>query len=505
MKRLASLLLCALLLLGTVPAAAAEDAVPIYDADGLRAIAEDPYGSYVLRADVDLGGEEWTPIPFFGKLDGGGHTLYNLTLSKPGAEHADAYDGNNNGYDSVYVGLFSTAMNAEIRDLKLRGVYAETFSEDNCFVAALAGYAFELTVENCSVEGRLRLYGKGKILGVGGIIGFGSGWFRDCSADVELVFEDRNESLHCEQFLGGLAATGKFTAERCGIRVMGYASVNGFVHTGGVTGMYCGYGLVRDRMMAITDCTVSGRITFFEHNFTRRAYCKAIAGEQVDLLIKERNDESGFVRDERFDYRTILKPDMCAEPDYAETVVEPGCSEWGCTVHECRLCGYTWTDSYTPPRHSPGEWETLREPQIGAEGERVRRCSVCGEIVASESIPALAEPASVSLNTAALRLTPGASAKLEAHIEPPSAASGPPVWSSSDSSVAAVDGEGNVSAVGRGSAVIRCACADGTAYAECSVEVAGVISLQAVGLALIALILAAALLQKLLRRRGTES
>ena len=71
--------------------------------------------------------------------------------------------------------------------------------------------------------------------------------------------------------------------------------------------------------------------------------------------------------------------------------------------------------------------------------------------------------------------------------------------------MAAVDGGGNVSAVGRGSAVIRCACADGTAYAECSVEVAGVISLQAVGLALIALILAAALLQKLLRRRGTES
>ena len=390
MKRIISLLLCALLALLAIGAPASADGErEIYDEAGLRAIADDPYGSYRLCADIDLGGGEWKPIPFYGKLDGGGHTIYNLTLGAPGEEHADAYDGNNNGYDAVYVGLFSTAVGAEIRDLSLRGVYAETYSEGNCFVAALAGYAYELTAENCSVEGRLRLYGKGKILGVGGIIGFGSGWFRDCTADVELVFEDRNESIHCEQFLGALAATGKFTAERCRINVMGYASVNGFVHTGGITGMYCGYGLVRDRMMAITDCVVAGRISFFEHNFTRRAYCKAIAGEQVDLLIKERNDESGFVRDERFDYRTIIKPDMCAEPEYALTVVEPTCDAWGHSVHECRLCGYTWADSYTPPRHSSGDWEPVREPVSGAPSELIRRCTLCGKTVDSLALPHL--------------------------------------------------------------------------------------------------------------------
>ena len=156
----------------------------ISDAAELCGIALAPEDSYRLTADIDLSGADWTPIPFSGTLDGDGHTIYNLTLRRPGEETAECRDGNNIPYDAHYAGLFSVAKNASVRDLQLRGVYAEVESEDNCFVAALAGYAYDLTAENVSVEGRLRLYANGKIVGVGGMIGFGSGWFKIGRAHV---------------------------------------------------------------------------------------------------------------------------------------------------------------------------------------------------------------------------------------------------------------------------------------------------------------------------------
>lgn len=449
-----------------------EDGVRVVsDASELSGITLAPEDSYRLEEDIDLSGVDWKPIPFYGTLDGGGHTIYNLTLRAPGEEIAECRDGNNLPYDAHYAGLFSVAKNATVHDLNLRGVFAEVESEDNCFVAALAGYAYDLTADNVSVEGRLRLYAHGKIVGVGGMIGFGSGWFTDCSSDVELVFEDRNTGLHCEQFLGGLAASGKFTAERCSINIRGYASVNGFVHTGGMVGMYCGYGLVRDRMMTVKDCTVTGKISFFENNFTRRAYCRGFAGEQVDLVINEHNDISGFKRDERFSYSVILSPETCAEPHYSETVTAPDCTQWGYTEHVCQGCGYSWVDSYTPPRHTPGEKETLREPDYGADGEAVVRCTACGELLESEILPALTDPKAISIDPETLPLQRGESRSLTVCFLPEGAESRPLIWTSSDESVAMVDDNGTVTGVDGGEAVIRCTTENGELSAECRVEI----------------------------------
>ncbi|MBR0041048.1 MAG: Ig-like domain-containing protein [Oscillospiraceae bacterium] len=459
----------------TLPAMGADGVREIRSADELRAIVLDPAGQYRLAADIDLAGVDWKPIPFSGTLDGAGHTIYNLTLRRLGDETVECRDGNNKPRDAQFAGLFSVAREAAIRDLRLRGVHAELESADSCFVAALAGYAYDLTAENVGVEGRLWLYGRGEILGVGGLIGFGSGWFTDCSTDVELFFEDCNAGIHCEQFLGGLAASGKFSAERCSVNIRGWASVNGFVHTGGMVGMYCGYGLVRERMMSVTDCTVKGTISFFENNFTRRAYCRGFAGEQVDLVINLRNDVSGFKRDERFRYDVVLSPEGCDEPDYVETVVEPDCTSWGWTEHVCEGCGYSWIDSYTPPRHTPGEWETVREAAPGEEGEAVLRCAVCGEELERTAIPALElpppAPESLTLDAQVLYMKRGASETLTASLLPETAAPCALVWSSSDETVAAVSADGTVTAVGKGEAIITCASEDGTLSAACAVTV----------------------------------
>lgn len=456
----------------TLPAAGADGVREISSADELRAIVLEPTGQYRLAADIDLSGLDWKPFAFSGTLDGAGHTIYNLTLHRLGDEIAECRDETNKAYSAHYAGLFSVVREAAIRDLSLRGVWAELESDDSCFVAALAGFAYDLTAENVGVEGRLRLYGRGEILGLGGLIGFGSGWFTDCSTDVELVFEDRNAAIHCQQYLGGLAAAGKFAAERCTISVRGFASVNGAVHTGGMTGLYCGYGLIRDRLMSVTDCTVKGKISFFENNFTRCAYCRPFAGKQVDAVTFLRNNISGFKRDEVFRYNVVLSPESCEEPDYAETVVEPDCTSWGRTEHVCRGCGYAWTDSYTPPRHTPGEWETVKASAPRVEGEAVLHCAVCGEELERKTLPALPSPAeSLTLDAQVLYMKRGARETLTAAILPEDAEPCPLVWTSSDETVAAVSADGTVTAVGKGEALITCASEDGALKATCSVSV----------------------------------
>ena len=55
---------------------------------------------------------------------------------------------------------------------------------------------------------------------------------------------------------------------------------------------------------------MTGRITFFEKNRDRRAYCKGIIGERLNKYVKmDRNDDSGFERNEIKKYDQILLPE----------------------------------------------------------------------------------------------------------------------------------------------------------------------------------------------------
>ena len=132
MKRVIAAALCALLLLGLCPVALAEEGeapVTIGSRADLLRIADDPAGSYELTDDIDMGGEPWVPLAFSGKLDGHGHTLYNLTVTAPGPDRTMTYDGNRKEYDTVFGGLFSVVKNAEIRELNLISEL-ERFSEE---------------------------------------------------------------------------------------------------------------------------------------------------------------------------------------------------------------------------------------------------------------------------------------------------------------------------------------------------------------------------------------
>lgn len=331
------------------PEAKAPLPITISTPQELADIAKNPGGDYVLTSDIDMKGFNWVPFTFSGSLDGLGHTIYNLYVDQPGAEHEVSVDGNRLKYDTVFAGLFSQLDGASVKDLTLLNIKVNVTTEENCFLGGLAGFARGASIENIHVFGRIHLTLSSRMGGVGGITGFGDGTIDGSSADVELVFVDTNRKVKCEQFMGGIAACGYLDIQDCSVKLEGYASVHGYVHNGGLLGMYHVHdGAQRKTHLGyVRGCTVDGHIRFFENNKDRRAYCRRFVGELLHRNLEvEDNIYTRFVRDERDNFRVNLLPEMCEAPIYDVAVTHPTSEAFGFTTYTCRTCGYVYTDDY---------------------------------------------------------------------------------------------------------------------------------------------------------------
>ncbi len=470
MKKLLSLLVALLILIPNCSAAYAAPASVINDAAGLLAIREDPSGSYALGADIDMAGIDWKPLPFSGRLNGKGHTIYNLTILSPGDEVRTARDGNLKPYDTVFAGLFSVLEGGEVSDLTLKGERILLDAAEHCFAGGITGYMDGGVISGCTVEARIRLINHAVMTGIGGIAGYGCGRISACVTDTELVFEDRNTSSRCEQFMGGVLACGAADIDGNDVTVRGYDSCLGYVHDGGLVGMYyaCGMQTGAD---SVCDNVINGFIRFFENNPDRRAYCGPAFGEHLQMPFSFHGNTDNFERRETWDYGTVLSPEECAEPAYTETVTAPGCKSWGFTVRTCAGCGYSITEDYTPPRHTPGEWETLRKASYGKEGSERLVCTVCKKVIEERMVPALIASESCTLSEHAVLLCPGESLSLKAEVLPVNASAGSVLWESSAPDVVSVDENGTVTALRKGSAVVTAKTEDGFASDSCEIAV----------------------------------
>ena len=323
----------------------------IYTVSDLRAIARDPGGRYQLMNDIDLAGEDWLPIPFSGVLDGGGHGLYNLTIRRTGIETSPGRDGNLKEYSLQLAGFFSEMNNAAVMNLGITGADVSIEADAHCFAAILCGKADHSTVTNVSVRGRVSLINHGIMTGVGGIAGYGNGSFEQCTVLAQLTLEDRQFQQRCEQFMGGILACGIGNVSGCAVDLSGYDSCHGYVHNGGLIGMYyhCGQEVSSGKIM---HNTVTGSIHFFEDNRDRRAYCEAVIGEKLTKPVKMSDNLTRFTRDETRKTDTVLQAEKCDTPAMEETVIQPENGHWGWTLHRCTGCGNTWSDQYTPPAYS---------------------------------------------------------------------------------------------------------------------------------------------------------
>lgn len=366
--------------------------VEIYTYEDLLQVAENPAGSYRLMENINMEGLSWEPVDFSGVFDGNGYALLNLEVNSIGAGVEDTYDGNHKVYDTYFAGFFSTLKGAEVSNLNLVNVKVLVETDKPCFIGSIAGYSVDSVVRDCNIQGRLELSAYNRMFGVGGIIGYGSGLIERTNADVTLICTDTDASTRDEQFLGGAYAAGYIDLNECNVVIDGYDSDHGYVHNGGLVGMYILYPKGLKYYGYITNNTIKGKITFFEDNTDRRAYCKEYIGETMNRTFTNKGNQADFKRDERYEYSVDLRPDMCVDAVHTETVTEPGCDTFGYTTVKCEGCGYAYTDHYTLYRHFVEEWVVTEEPTVQNTGIRTGTCAQCGMIM-MEVVEKLEPPA----------------------------------------------------------------------------------------------------------------
>ena len=269
------------MLLCPTGSAAEDDVIRISSAEDMQLLAAHPDGRFALTADIDMGGADWKPVPFSGTLDGGGHTLYNLKVHAPGDDAETTFDGNRKKYETVFAGLFSVVTDAEIRDLHLINAVVDVETDRHCFIGTIAGYAQDSVFSGCSVQARNRLTVSSINAGIGGIVGFSLvNEIADCRCDAELVFVDVNPDTLCEEFLGGVYASGCANVRRCSVRVREFAEIYGYAHNGGAVGMIK-LPLHYKKLFVLAETDVDAEISFFEITPSRRAYCDPLIGENL--------------------------------------------------------------------------------------------------------------------------------------------------------------------------------------------------------------------------------
>ena len=180
---------------------------------------------------------------------------------------------------------------------------------------------------------------------------------------------------------------------------------------------------------------------------------------------------------------TISTPTITTQPT-SQTVSEGGTSEFSVTASNAQT--YQWqhsTDSgsnWTAINDATEASYTINSTTTDMSGYQYRCIvtSASGVSVISQTatLTVQAKPASVpvtgvKLNTETLELFTGNTATLTATVEPDNATNKTVTWKSSDTNIATVDTDGNVTAVGAGTATITVTTADGGKTATCTVTV----------------------------------
>ncbi|MDO5441158.1 MAG: hypothetical protein Q4F55_01185 [Bacillota bacterium] len=286
-----------------------DEYIEIYSPEGLMSIPNGSSRNYVLSADIDMTGNEWAPIDFSGTFDGKGHSISNLFVSGHSQGLDLVYDGNMKVYQTRFCGMFGILDGAVVKDLTINNINYECATGEECvFSGSIAGFMSDALIDNVSVNGTGFLETSSKCFGIGGIAGYGKGEIRNSVANLTLICIDNDAEHRDEQFMGGVYAAGAIDLNNNSITIDGYDSDHGYVHNGGLVGMYIHYydGCPKG---SICGNTVDGRIKFFEDNTDRRAYCEAYVGEMMCWDLDMNKNSNTFTRDEVFEYNVNLMPE----------------------------------------------------------------------------------------------------------------------------------------------------------------------------------------------------
>ena len=142
-----------------------------------------------LKADIDLTGENWTPIgtesyPFKGAFEGWGHKITGLSISST----------------SDYIGVFGYIDAGSVRDLGVEG----TIISGGNYVGGICGYINHGEISSC--YSNIAVSG---IAWIGGICGWSNGVIRNCWHEGNFT-----GSKETGVYVGGLVGRGSGTLQR---------------------------------------------------------------------------------------------------------------------------------------------------------------------------------------------------------------------------------------------------------------------------------------------------
>lgn len=212
-----------------------EDPYQISTAEELDHIRDDLNAHYVLTADIDLEGANWTPIGTY--VPGGGEEG-----EIPDAEHSfnGSFDGNgytisNFSIDNYFVtGLFGCVNQSSIKNLNITNANVS----GGLMAACVVGYIYNGELANVNLIGDNTVTAYSGEMGLDMIGGIGGGSMlttvTDCSSSVEIIAEDTAKDV-------GLAFGGYEDCSVSGVTTKGKITVgNDAFGIGGVMG--CNFG-----------------------------------------------------------------------------------------------------------------------------------------------------------------------------------------------------------------------------------------------------------------------
>lgn len=252
MKKMISVLLAVVMVLGTGAVAFAENqtSVPegyigIYTAEDLYNIRNNLSGKYILMNDIDLSVyENWEPIGdydnrFCGEFDGNGYQITNLKINIVDKE-------------INFIGLFGSATKAIFKNVAVIecviSVNTKTDKLLGMSIAPIIGSINnkESVVSNCYSSGNITVISDHRIK-VGGISGYNKGKIYGCKNETEISVNCTNNAMNYI-YAGGIAGEFYGEAEQCvnsGNITVNHATDDGWSVVGGIAG-YGEHGKVKD-------------------------------------------------------------------------------------------------------------------------------------------------------------------------------------------------------------------------------------------------------------------
>ena len=192
-----------------------------------------------LNANIDLGGNQWTPIgteanPFIGTFNGNGYIINNLKIVEEEAKEGKAY-----------IGFFGYAKNATIENVTFNNVYINIpcldIDHSQGHIGAVAGsLEGTSTIENVNVEGDVKVYATQTANGASRVaVVAGGNSYGDVTMKNVHVIANEGSYVKANNNTGALAGQlqGKMVFENCSSNID--VTVNKFF-AGGLIGIAAG-------------------------------------------------------------------------------------------------------------------------------------------------------------------------------------------------------------------------------------------------------------------------